>query len=118
MQRRKYPYTEWEDYVAGLYALTWEGTQRDAMELLSDPGRLRSGMHQALALWPKASEHHLSDDAVNSRAWLGWAACGILARVPAHATRAAWWLLSEDQRVAANAVADDVIRYYMGARLF
>lgn len=118
MLRRKYPYTEWEDYAAGLYALEWVGNQEDAVDVLSDPSRLRAGMHRALAVWPKAAEHHLSDDAVNSRAWLGWAACGVLEQIPAHATRAAWWLLSEQQRAEANAVADDVIRYYMGARLF
>jgi hypothetical protein len=117
--RQKFPYWDWEDYRAGLYALTWGGTAADARRLLSAPTRLHAAMTQAVEQWPNAAAHHLTDDGLNQQAWLGWAACGIAAAVPAHETRAAWWQLSESERAAANAVAARVIRRYQrGATLF
>ena len=49
---------------------------------------------------------------MNHRAWLGWAACGITAQIPAHVTRSAWWKLSETTRQTANAQADAIIASY------
>lgn len=111
MQRRKYPYHEWEDYRAGLYGLTWGGSMTDAAALLGDAS-LESEMRRAVREWPKAAAHHLTDGGMNQRAWLGWAACGIAKMVPAHLTRAAWWTLTETQRAKANAAADAVIADY------
>lgn len=111
---KRFPYWEWEDYVAGLYGLQWGRfrTTADAVAILSDPDQLRHGMDLAVKEWPRAAAHHLTDGGQNQRAWLGWAACGILANIPAHVTRAAWWLLSETDRAAANEVADEVIASY------
>jgi hypothetical protein len=115
VKRMKYPYWEWEDYHAGLYALSGDGTQAQAKYLLSRPDKLEPAMHRATMEWPKAAEHHLSDDEVNGLAWLGWAACGITYRVPAHLTRAAWWTLTETERVNANAAAERVHRQFVSA---
>lgn len=112
MQRKKYPYYEWEDYCAGLYGLTWSGNALDAAVLLSSPVDLEHQMRRAVAEWPKAAAHHLTDGGMNQRAWLGWAACGIAMKVPAHLTRAAWWTLTEAQRRYANNAADAVIADY------
>lgn len=109
MPREKYPYYEWEDYQAGLYNLSWGGTRDDAAALLQTPSQLEPAMRRAVTEWPKAAAHHLTDDGMNQRAWLGWAACGITKMVPAHLTRAAWWTLSDAQRIKANAAADRVI---------
>ena len=115
MTPQKFPYWEWEDYQAGLYRLEWAKgrTPDDAMLILADRERLLDGMTRAVTSWPKAAAHHLTDGGMNQRAWLGWAACGILAQVPAHVTRAAWWRLTEDQRTRANDVADAVIASYV-----
>lgn len=113
MKPQKYPYWEWEDYHAGLYRLGWVGTQSDAARLLANASTLERAMVLAVETWPKASAHHLTDDAVNGRAWLGWAACGIWHQVPAHLTRAAWWTISESERDAANAAADRVIAGFL-----
>lgn len=112
MQRQKYPYTEWEDYQAGLYGLTWGAQSDAAARLLCLPDLLLDAMRRAVREWPKAAAHHLTDGGMNQRAWLGWAACGIAERVPAHLTRAAWWTLTETQRTAANNAADTVIGEY------
>lgn len=112
MKREKYPYHEWEDYQAGLYALNWNAGVDVAIGLLSRPVALLDAMRRAVREWPKAAAHHLTDGGMNQRAWLGWAACGIAAQVPAHMTRAAWWQLTDQERSAANAVADAVIEEY------
>jgi hypothetical protein len=110
--RQKFPYTEWEDYQAGLFGLTWGGSVHDAVSVLACGRTLYRAMSQAVNEWPKAAAHHLTDDGENQRAWLGWAACGITHSVPAHLTRAAWWQLTESQRAKANDVADQVIAEY------
>jgi hypothetical protein len=110
--RQKFPYTEWEDYRAGLFGLTWGGSSADALDVLACTRTLYDAMSRAVNEWPKAAAHHLTDDGENRRAWLGWAACGISRNVPAHLTRSAWWQLTEIQRDAANAVADQVIAEY------
>ena len=112
----KYPYWEWEDYQAGLYRLSWRGAGPEAMVLLRDTHRLNLAMREAVSRWPKAAAHHLTDGGMNQRAWLGWAACGVAFGVPSHITRAVWGQLTEDDRRAANAVADAVIADY-GATL-
>lgn len=112
--RVKYPYWAWEDYQAGLYGVQWEGEQEQARQLLANPEALETAMRAVVSTWPNATEHHLTDDELNGRAWLGWAACGLTARVPAHLTRAAWWTLSEMERQRANAVADAVMATFRG----
>lgn len=110
--RIKHPYHEWEDYQAGMYGLTWDGSADDAVGLLRDRTRLKAAMVAAVEEWPKAAAHHLTDDGMNQRAWLGWAAAGFAYSVPAHVTRAAWWLLTDTQREIANQMADEVIAEY------
>jgi len=112
-QRLKFPYWEWEDYQAGLYDLTGPGTEDHAIVVLQTVSTLVHEMHRAVEAWPKAAAHHLTDGGMNQRAWLGWAACFRARGVPAHRTRAAWWRLSEQERVAANGCADIVIGRYV-----
>lgn len=114
MKPQKFPYYEWEDYKAGIYNLRWDNgkDEYDAKAILKDSSRLETGMRQAVSDWPKAAAHHLTDGGMNQRAWLGWAACGILEHIPAHVTRAAWWQLTESERQAANSVADSIISTY------
>lgn len=111
---KRFPYWDWEDYVAGLYKMEWgrDRTTAHAIAILGNADDLREGMNKAVQQWPRAASHHLTDGGQNQRAWLGWAACGILDNIPAHVTRAAWWMLSEDERKAANDVADEVIAAY------
>lgn len=114
--RVKYPYYDWEDYLAGMYGMTGAGGPIEAMELLRNPSALLDAMRRAVTDWPKAAAHHLTDGGMNQRAWLGWAATGLTAGVPAHVTRAVWWQLTEAERAAANAAADIVIdEYHQGA---
>ena len=104
-------YKVWEDFRAGMYVPSSdpEKDAERARELLANPEALREAMSDVIAAWPKASEQFLTHAESNRRSWLGQAACCHALGVPAVATRAAWWRLTEDQRDMANAAADDVL---------
>lgn len=110
--RRSHPWWTWEDHKDGMYTLTagWQEKILVARELLANPARLESAMGAVVDAWPVAAEHQLTNTEQNRRAWLGQAACRLLVRAPALATRAAWPQLTEEQRTAANACASRVIR--------
>lgn len=106
------PYTEWEDWQAGMYRDSGAGDRESlvaaAAGLLADQNRLASAMRGVTVEWRFAAEANLHEPP-NNRAWLGQAACCYAAGVPEELTRAAWGLLTDDQRHAANRVADRVI---------
>jgi hypothetical protein len=112
VRRVWHPYTDWEDYRAGMY-----GPAKDFMrerglsiDLLRDAtGALPDAMMDAVLAWPIAAEHNLTDTGSNRRSWVGQAACCLAHDATEFATCSAWWELSDDQRDAANAVADTVI---------
>jgi hypothetical protein len=66
-------------------------------------------MLKVIDLWPISSEQNLSHKSINRQAWIGHAACYLAIQCPEDITREAWWLLTEDQREKANAVADIAI---------
>lgn len=106
------PYTEWEDFQAGMYRdallADREPLEKAAVALLSDQHRLVSAMRSVTTEWRLAAEANLHEPP-NNRAWLGQAACCYAAGVPEELTRAAWGRLTDLQRIAANRVADQVI---------
>lgn len=106
------PYTEWEDWKAGMYrdaeSIDRERLIRDAAGLLADPNRLAAAMRSVTTEWRFASEANLHEPP-NNRAWLGQAACCFACGTPEDLTRAAWGRLTDSQRIAANRVADRVI---------
>lgn len=112
-----YPYTEWEDFLAGMYRNTARHEEaqliEDARALLADARKLRQKMVCVVNYWDKAAQVNLHDEP-NNRAWLGHAACCYARGVPEHLTRAAWALLTDAQRVAANDSADQVIEAWRG----
>lgn len=106
------PYTEWEDFQAGMYrdpqASDREPMTELAASLLSDAHRLFAAMRSVTIEWRFAAEANLHEPP-NNRAWLGQAACCYAAGVPEELTRAAWGRLTDQQRMAANRIADQVI---------
>lgn len=112
MRRVWHPYTDWEDYRAGMY-----GNCKDfvaerglSIDLLRDAGgALPEAMMDAVLVWPIAAEHNLTDLGSNRRSWVGQAACCLAHNATQFATCSAWWELSDDERDAANAVADVTI---------
>lgn len=109
--RIHHPYTVWEDFRAGMYAPSSnpDNDAQRARTLLANPPGLVEAMADVVAAWPKAAQQFLTNRDSNRRSWLGQAACCYALGVPAIATRAAWWLLTEEQQELANAAADVVI---------
>lgn len=106
------PYTEWEDYKAGMYgdpvSCDRERLTSAAVALLGDQHKLFAAMRSVTTEWRLAAEANLHE-LPNNRAWLGQAACCFAACVPEELTRSAWGKLNDAERAAANRVADQVI---------
>jgi hypothetical protein len=102
------PYTEWEDFKAGMWSGEGAGKSQQAKELLSDSMRLFVAMRNVAMAWPIAAEINLSEPP-NNRAWLGQAACCFAVGANEESTRAAWGQLTDEQRSLANTIADQVI---------
>lgn len=113
IERAFYHYMLWEDWQNGLYRT--DGTD-DAMRLtqlsinlLGDPVAFESAARAVLERWPIATEVNLTNRAENRRAWMGRASCCLNHGAPEYATRPGWFMLTEQQQDAANAVADSLI---------
>lgn len=114
--QRYYHYTLWEDFNAGMWMPPRAGDAGKAQHILSDPEIFRSAAVDMLNAWPVAAEHNLTNLGINRQAWIGQATCCHLAGVPESATREGWWLLSDEEKAAANAVADECIAAWERAR--
>lgn len=104
------PYTEWEDWKAGMYADKSDSPSgvSSAVSLLRDQHRLAMAMRSVSMYWKNACNANLRESP-NNRSWLGQAACCYAAGVPESITRIAWGLLTDHQRDLANRIADEVI---------
>lgn len=100
------PWTEWEDWKAGLYADEVTATQVDhSRALLADPEQFGEVAREMVRSWPVAAFHNLRHMWSGRNAWIGQASCLYAHGAPAAATRQAWGLLSNEDQIAANAVA-------------
>ena len=108
-----HPYWNWEDYKAGMFRATSPSMLEDsvaaALSVLGCKVNCEESMTRVITEWPVASAENLRDPAKNRRPWIGRACCCISRGVREDAVRAAWWMLSDEQRANANAIADDVI---------
>jgi hypothetical protein len=110
MRRVFYPYTEWEDYKAGMFSDDWTDIEIQlSKQILSDPDLCLSAMASAVKAYPKSAEHNLTAMGTNRRAWVGQAACFYAVKSPEGATKSAWWFLTDANRDMANGIADQVI---------
>lgn len=78
-------------------------------DIMRDEGRFRAAMERALAEWPYSSEHNLTARNSNRRAWLGHAGCFIAVGSREACTRRGWHELTEEEKTAADRVAQEVI---------
>ena len=120
MKRVFYHYTLWEDFKSGMYnppcrdsveasAASKERIEK-AAKCLSDEKLCRANMQKVVATWTIATEQVLTNLEQNRRAWLGWCACFMYGGCHDEETRAAWGLMTEQNRIRANKIADEVIK--------
>lgn len=111
MKRVFYPYTLWEDFQNGMYNEDKENRQlriEKALLLFNDLDLLYFYMKKVTRYWIYATEHNLTNSSMNHQAWLGQCACSMFFDIHEDETREAWRLLTNDQILEANAVADKV----------
>ena len=111
MRRIYHPYWVWEDI--GMWRRVW-GKEREvflatAIEFTGNATAYGEAMMQVIDRFPIAAEHNLTDTAQNRQAWIGHAACYLRHELPEDIVREAWGQLTDEQRDAANAVADIAI---------
>ena len=117
MKRIHHPYWKWEDYKAGLYNNIEEiYTEKEleflsnmVKELLCDPEVFYFIALKVIHEWKYSSEENLTNDSRNKQAWIGQASCCYALFVPEFITKMGWHLMTPQQQVEANCVADKVI---------
>lgn len=67
-------------------------------------------MRRVTIEWPNSCINALTDYNLNRKAWIGHAACALALSCPEDITRQAWGLLTNEQRILANAEADRAIQ--------
>lgn len=80
-----------------------------AIEFTGDAELYGEWMWRVVCGWPVTCEHNLTNTNSNRRAWLGHAAAYKAIGCPESITRKAWGYLTDEQRVQADAKADEVI---------
>lgn len=106
-----YHYTLWEDYQNRMYDEIKEGRKErinEAINLLSNEKLLYQQMKRVTNEWKIATEQNFTNNQINHQAFLGQCACNIYKGVKEDETREAWGLLTNEQRIKANKIADIV----------
>lgn len=114
MRRVYHHYKKWEDFKAGMYSrsLDEELDLKKAIEFTGNHDAYGLAMKEVVEKWKFSCEHNLTNLNINRKAWLGHAACSFKMKLPEYIVRSAWGLLTEPQRILANAQADKWIEYW------
>jgi hypothetical protein len=111
-------YRSWEDWKHGMWSEPRDPATEasHAADILSDPTLFGEAAREMLAEWPNAAQQNLTNPRSAGRSWVGQATCCWLADLSESATRSAWWLLSAEERDAANQVADEAVAEWRRTR--
>lgn len=109
----------WEDWKAGMWRKVSKSEEDQlllvAIEFTGDAVRYGGWMLKVIQEWPIACEHNLTDLSLNRKAWVGHAATQMAINCPEYITRAAWGMLTEQQRIDANKQAQFAIDQWESA---
>src|SRR5262249_32973109 len=110
------PWTNWEDYAAGLYAPRFDAGQvQESVKLLSDPAEFDAAAREMIREWPNAAKHWLNLRS-GRKSWIGQAACCYHHGATSTETRHAWGMLVNRVQVSANEVAAKIADEFLGWR--
>ena len=106
-------YEDLEEYKDGMWRNV-KGAERKkyikaSERLMKNIPKFKGNMSKAIKRWRKSCEHNLTVIAANRIAWLGHAGCCIGVGSPEECTRAAWYLLNDEERNNANRAALEVL---------
>lgn len=112
---------QWECYRAGFFeenppkGMTAEDCQNKYAEFLRDIKLFKQTAYEVLDKWPKSCEHNLTNASMNRIAWIGQSSVCLKYGIPAK-YRGGFNLLNENEQLAANNVALEIINYWMFLR--
>ena len=116
MKQIYFPYTEWEDYLNGMYELNKDTDDEylisKAIDLLSNQDLFFNTALEVMKNWVKSADVNLSNKNSNRRSWIGQSACFYAEKVPELLTREAWARMTPEYRNDANKTAEKIIRIY------
>ena len=121
MKRIYHTYDKWECYPAGFYedhcpdGMTQEQGEELYREFLSDPKRFGAALEGVIITWKNSCEHYLTNEKMNRIAWLGQASMAYAHRIPS-SCRGGYNRLTEDQKIAADALALEYLNRWLVAR--
>ena len=108
-------YTNWEDYLNGMYETTFKNKEHlisCSFDLLTNLNEFDLVCYNVIDTWIVSSAVNLTNKSSNRRAWLGQASCSFKYATPEILTRIAWGNMSNIQREKANKIADKHILNY------
>jgi hypothetical protein len=100
-------YELWECHNAGFWVGT--GCKHNNVEMSAyvlETSLFMQSMQTLALIWPVSCAVHLTNSASNHRAWLGQAACFIEVGNCISCTVSAWMKMPEQNRIAANHIAN------------
>ena len=94
MKRLWRPYWEWECYKHGMWSRVPRDQERElvlkAIDFTGDAELYGSWMVKAVHEFTVSCSHHLTDQSLNKRAYIGHAACALALGLPEYIVRKAW----------------------------
>lgn len=109
------PYYLWEDYIYGMYKTIKQGDEiiNKGVLLLGDEKLFFEVANELVINWQISTSINLTNNTINKKAWLGQASCCYKYGLTEESTRIAWGLLTEEQRIKANNVANKIIKTWI-----
>lgn len=104
------PYEKWECFKAGLYKTNYE-TWKEDVERCADLLRSDELYHSMVYVsenWSNSAQHYFKQSKAAWQPWLGHSACCFEIGVPNWVTKKAWHLLSPEEQMRANCMAENV----------
>ena len=99
-------YTLWEDFQAGMWRRVTPEEHKlllpIAVDFTANSVMYGKAMSEVLVAWPNTMLNGLTNSSINRKAFLGHCACCYKIQMPESVTRAAWWMLTEQQRIDAD----------------
>lgn len=106
------PYWEWEDYLNGMWGPINENRIADTVVFTGDWVKYGEAMREVIEAWPRTMINSLTNKSINRRAFLGHCAVCYKLGITESTTRAAWKLLTDEQRFDADKIADKHIKHW------
>jgi hypothetical protein len=94
-----------------------QGDLQATVEFTGDWQRYGAAMGEVITAWPRTMLNSLTNTSINRRAFLGHCAVCYKLGICESVTREAWGLLTEQQRVDADTVAEKHIKIYERAHI-